>query len=54
MGTTGHAQLVQLSFDPAVIASGQILDAFFAIDIIHVSPNVSKLRKLCAAKRKAL
>ncbi len=55
MGTTGHAQVVQVNFDPAVIASDEIMDVFFAIHIhIHVSLNVSKFRKLCAAKRKAL
>jgi Peptide methionine sulfoxide reductase len=50
MGTTGHAQVVQVNFDPAVIAFDEILDFFFAI---HVSPKLSKFRKLLAAKRKA-
>src|SRR5262249_43817429 len=30
-GTTGHAEVVQLTFDPAVIAFGDILDVFFGI-----------------------
>jgi peptide-methionine (S)-S-oxide reductase len=30
-GTTGHAEVVQLSFDPRVITYGEILEIFFAI-----------------------
>jgi peptide-methionine (S)-S-oxide reductase len=29
-GTTGHAEVVQVSFDPAIISYGDILDGFFA------------------------
>ena len=29
-GTTGHAEVVQVSFDPAIISFGDILDGFFA------------------------
>jgi peptide methionine sulfoxide reductase MsrA len=47
--TTGHAQVVQVNFDRAVIASDEIL-GFFAI---HVSLKVSRFRKILAAKRKA-
>ena len=28
---TGHAEVVELDFDPAVVSYGQILDAFFAL-----------------------
>ena len=31
MGTTGHAEVVQGNFDPAVIALDEMLDVFFAI-----------------------
>jgi peptide-methionine (S)-S-oxide reductase len=30
-GTTGHAEVVQLTFDPAVISFREILDVFFSI-----------------------
>jgi peptide-methionine (S)-S-oxide reductase len=30
-GTTGHAEVVQVAFDPAVISFREILDVFFAI-----------------------
>jgi peptide-methionine (S)-S-oxide reductase len=30
-GTTGHAEVVQISFDPAVISFAELLDVFFAI-----------------------
>jgi len=30
-GTTGHAEVVQLTFDPAVVSFREILDVFFAI-----------------------
>lgn len=30
-GTTGHAEVVQISFDPAVISFRQVLEIFFAI-----------------------
>src|SRR6476619_1784030 len=30
-GTTGHAEVVQVSFDPTAISYGDILDIFFAI-----------------------
>ena len=29
-GTTGHAEVVQITFDPAVISFGDLLDVFFA------------------------
>src|SRR5215469_15368193 len=29
-GTTGHAEVVQITFDPAVISFREILDVFFA------------------------
>jgi peptide methionine sulfoxide reductase MsrA len=47
---TGHAQVVQVNFDTAVIAFDEILEVFFAI---HVSLRTPKFRKLLAAKRKA-
>ena len=28
---TGHAEVVELDFDPAVVSYGQLLDAFFAL-----------------------
>ena len=31
MGTTGHAEVVQITFDPAVISFKNILDVFFSI-----------------------
>jgi peptide-methionine (S)-S-oxide reductase len=30
-GTTGHAEVVQITFDPAVVSFGEVLDVFFAI-----------------------
>jgi len=30
-GTTGHAEVVQLTFDPEVVTFGEILEVFFAI-----------------------
>ena len=30
-GTTGHAEVVQISFDPAVLSFGELLDVFFTI-----------------------
>jgi len=30
-GATGHAEVVQIAFDPAVISFGELLDIFFAI-----------------------
>jgi peptide-methionine (S)-S-oxide reductase len=30
-GTTGHAEVVQVTFDPAVVSSSDILNVFFAI-----------------------
>ena len=30
-GVTGHAEVVQLTFDPAVISYGELLDVFFTI-----------------------
>jgi len=30
-GTTGHAEVVQLDFDPSVISFGEILEVFFSI-----------------------
>jgi len=30
-GNTGHAEVVQVTFDPAIISFGDILDVFFAI-----------------------
>jgi peptide-methionine (S)-S-oxide reductase len=30
-GDTGHAEVVQIAFDPAVLSYAQLLDAFFAI-----------------------
>src|SRR5712691_3701786 len=30
-GTTGHAEVVQVTFDPAVITFGDLLDVFFTI-----------------------
>lgn len=30
-GTTGHAEVVQMSFDPSVVSYGQLLEIFFAI-----------------------
>jgi peptide-methionine (S)-S-oxide reductase len=30
-GDTGHAEVVQVTFDPAVLSFGDLLDAFFAI-----------------------
>jgi peptide-methionine (S)-S-oxide reductase len=30
-GTTGHAEVVQITFDPAVISFGELLDVFFTI-----------------------
>ena len=30
-GTTGHAEVIQVTFDPAVIALRQILEVFFAV-----------------------
>src|SRR3954454_9004636 len=30
-GTTGHAEVVQVTFDPAVVSYSDILDVFFAI-----------------------
>jgi peptide-methionine (S)-S-oxide reductase len=30
-GTTGHAEVVQVTFDPAVVSYGEVLDVFFAI-----------------------
>src|SRR5215471_8087327 len=30
-GNTGHAEVVQLTFDPAVITFREILDVFFAV-----------------------
>ncbi|MGA9752578.1 MAG: peptide-methionine (S)-S-oxide reductase MsrA [Acidobacteriota bacterium] len=30
-GRTGHAEVVQVTFDPAVISLGQILEVFFAV-----------------------
>jgi peptide-methionine (S)-S-oxide reductase len=29
-GTTGHAEVVQITFDPAVVSFGNLLDVFFA------------------------
>jgi hypothetical protein len=54
MGTTGHAQVVQVNFNPTFIVFDEIL-VFFAIHFFafHVSPKVSRFRKIFAAKRKA-
>jgi peptide-methionine (S)-S-oxide reductase len=30
-GTTGHAEVVQITFDPAVVSFGDLLDVFFTI-----------------------
>jgi peptide-methionine (S)-S-oxide reductase len=30
-GTTGHAEVIQITFDPAVISFGDLLDVFFGI-----------------------
>jgi len=30
-GTTGHAEVVQISYDPAVISFGDLLDVFFTV-----------------------
>ena len=30
-GTTGHAEVVQITFDPAVISFAQVLEVFFAV-----------------------
>ena len=31
-GTTGHAEVVQVTFDPAVVTYGQLLEVFWAMD----------------------